>query len=49
LDHAIHHIADEHHWRDTMFKEFFEKFGPVKGITIKQWSNGQTTNLVTVS
>lgn len=36
FDHAIHHIADEHRWRDTMFKDFFEKFGPVKGVSIKQ-------------
>jgi hypothetical protein len=36
LDHAIHHIADEHQWQDTMFKDFFEKFGPVKGVSIKQ-------------
>lgn len=36
FDHAIHHIADEHQWRDTMFKDFFEKFGPVKGVSIKQ-------------
>jgi len=35
FDHAIHHIADEHHWRDNMFKEFFEKFGPVEGVNIK--------------
>lgn len=37
FDHAIHHIADEHHWQDTMFKDFFEKFGPVKGVSIKKW------------
>ncbi len=34
--HAIHHIADEHQWTDTMFKEFFEPFGPVRGANIKQ-------------
>jgi hypothetical protein len=33
---AIHHIADEHHWQDNMFKEFFEKFGLVQGISIRQ-------------
>lgn len=37
FDHAIHHIADEHHWQDAMFKDFFEKFGRVKGVSIKQW------------
>ena len=36
FEHAIHHIADEHNWLDTMFKEFFEKFGPVTGANIKQ-------------
>lgn len=36
FEHAIHHIADEHAWRDTMFKEFFGTFGPVKGVNIKQ-------------
>ena len=35
LEQTIHHIADEHQWRDTMFKDFFEKFGPVKGTNIK--------------
>ncbi|MEW6543881.1 MAG: hypothetical protein AB1411_09760 [Nitrospirota bacterium] len=36
FDHAIHHVADEHRWRDTMFKEFFERFGPVKGVSIRE-------------
>lgn len=36
FDHAIHHIADEHNWQDRMFKEFFEQFGPVTGVNIKQ-------------
>ncbi len=36
LDHAIRHIAGEHNWQDNMFKEFFEKFGPVKGVNIRQ-------------
>lgn len=36
FEHAIHHLADEHKWQDTMFKEFFEKFGPVRGVNIKQ-------------
>lgn len=34
FERAIHHLADEHHWRDTMFKEFFERFGPIKGVSI---------------
>ena len=36
FEHAIHHIADEHNWRDNMFREFFERFGPVKGVNIKE-------------
>jgi hypothetical protein len=36
LDQAVHHIAEEHQWKDTMFKDFFEKFGPIKGVSIKQ-------------
>jgi hypothetical protein len=36
FEHAIHHIADEHGWQDNMFKEFFEPFGPVQGVSIKQ-------------
>jgi hypothetical protein len=36
FEHAIHHIADEHNWRDNMFREFFERFGPIKGVSIKQ-------------
>ncbi|TAJ23852.1 MAG: hypothetical protein EPO64_10425 [Nitrospirae bacterium] len=34
FDHAIHHIAGEHYWQDNMFAEFFERFGPVKGVNI---------------
>lgn len=34
--HAIHPIAGEHNWRDTMFKEFFEPFGPVSGVHSKE-------------
>ncbi|MGH7230890.1 MAG: hypothetical protein ACREJU_05945 [Nitrospiraceae bacterium] len=34
LDHAIHHIAGEHQWQDTMFKDFFEMFGPIGGVNI---------------
>jgi hypothetical protein len=37
LDHAIHHIADEHQWKDTMFTDFFGRFGSIKGVSIKQW------------
>jgi len=36
LDHAIQHIADEHQWKDTKFKDFFERFGSIKGVSIKQ-------------
>lgn len=36
LEHAIHHIADEHQWNDRMFKDFFEPFGPVQGLNIKE-------------
>ena len=25
--HAIHHIAEEHNWVDTMFSDFFDEFG----------------------
>ena len=36
FSHAIHHIADEHNWQDNMFKEFFEPFGPVRGVNIRE-------------
>lgn len=36
LEHAIHHIADEHQWNDRMFKDFFEPFGLVQGLNIKE-------------
>jgi len=36
LAQAIHHFTDEHQWRDNMFKEFFEKFGPVQGLSIEK-------------
>ena len=36
FEHAIHHIAGEHKWQDNMFKEFFEKFGAVKGVNIAE-------------
>lgn len=36
FSHAIHHIGGEHSWMDTMFKEFFERFGPVKGVNIRE-------------
>ncbi|WP_447975163.1 hypothetical protein [Nitrospira sp. Kam-Ns4a] len=35
FEHAIHHIADEHRWQDNMFKEFFEPYGPVTGVSIR--------------
>jgi hypothetical protein len=34
LEHATHHMAQEHHWMDTMFQEFFERFGPIQGANI---------------
>ena len=34
LEHAIHHMAQEHHWMDTMFQDFFERFGPIQGANI---------------
>jgi hypothetical protein len=34
LPHAIHHLTDEHHWMDSMFSDFFEAFGPVRGVSI---------------
>ena len=34
--HAIHHIAEEHNWVDTMFSDFFDKFGKSKGVGIAQ-------------
>ncbi|MGH7206352.1 MAG: hypothetical protein ACREI2_09120 [Nitrospiraceae bacterium] len=36
FEHAIHHITGEHNWQDNMFKEFFEKFGPVRGVNVGQ-------------
>jgi hypothetical protein len=32
--HAIHHLAEEHQWRDIMFRDFFERYGPIKGVNI---------------
>jgi hypothetical protein len=34
LSHAIHHMAEEHRWTDSMFRDFFEEFGPLRGINI---------------
>jgi hypothetical protein len=36
FSHAIHHIADEHRWQDNMFKEFFERFGPIRNVSIRE-------------
>lgn len=33
---AIQHIADEHQWKDTMFTDFYGRFGSAKGVNIKQ-------------
>ena len=32
---AIGHVAGEHRWLDTMFPRFFEKYGGVYGVNIK--------------
>jgi len=32
---TIGHIIGEHRWRDTMFPEFFEKYGGVYGVNLK--------------
>ena len=34
--HAIHHIAEEHNWVDTMFSDFFDQFGKSTGVSIAQ-------------
>lgn len=34
LAHATHHVAEEHHWIDTMFRDFFEQYGSVEGVNI---------------
>lgn len=34
FEQAIHHIADEHGWRDSMFTDFFASFGPIRGVNI---------------
>lgn len=36
FEHAVHHIADEHGWKDAMFKDFFGKFGGVKNVNLRQ-------------
>jgi hypothetical protein len=36
LAHAIHHVAEEHRWIDSMFKDFFEPFGSVRGVSIAE-------------
>ncbi|RMH36395.1 MAG: hypothetical protein D6690_05990 [Nitrospirae bacterium] len=36
FEHAIHHVADEHRWTDTMFKDFFDRFGGTQGVNIKE-------------
>ena len=32
---AIGHVIGEHRWMDTMFPDFFEKHGGVKGVNVK--------------
>ena len=34
--HAIHHLAEEHNWVDTMFSDFFDEFGESMGVSIAQ-------------
>jgi hypothetical protein len=36
FDHAIHHVTDEHHWMDSMFGDFFSRFGPIDGVNIAE-------------
>jgi hypothetical protein len=36
LQHAIQHLTEEHHWQDNMFVDFFERFGPIRGVGIGQ-------------
>jgi hypothetical protein len=48
FDHAIHHVAHEHGWNDTMFRGFFERFGEVKGINIEKWLSMDTPPIWTM-
>lgn len=34
--HAIRHVAEEHRWMDSMFQDFFEGFGPIRGVNIAE-------------
>ncbi|MDT7041247.1 hypothetical protein [Candidatus Nitronereus thalassa] len=34
--HAIHHIAEEHNWVDTMFSDFFDQYKKSTGVSIAQ-------------
>jgi hypothetical protein len=36
FDHAIYHVAEEHHWMDSMFQDFFGGFGPIQGVNIAE-------------
>lgn len=36
FEHALHHLAEEHKWTDRMFPGFFEPFGGVRGVSIKE-------------
>jgi hypothetical protein len=36
FEHAIRHVAEEHHWMDNMFQDFFGRFGPVQGVNIAE-------------
>jgi hypothetical protein len=34
LEHAIEHVTEDHQWVDSMFRDFFGRFGPVSGANI---------------
>ena len=43
FDHAIRHVAEEHHWMDSMFQDFFTTFGPIQGVNIADRLSMRTT------
>ena len=43
FDHAIRHVAEEHHWMDNMFQDFFTTFGPIQGVNIANRLSMRTT------
>lgn len=42
FDHAIHHVSEEHHWMDSMFQDFFSRFGPIYGVNIVERLSAHT-------